>query len=131
MSFHEFPTAKDAPDLGTARVFTGDGSALLKVPGIVSVSQVRIGDTILPLFEERTYPTDSTGTKFEDREEKMLDIQTDPADGTPTLLRSKLSNDGLWQAGQIVYVSGEWEDEKKPAKKATAPLDLKPAPETP
>ena len=121
MSFHQFPDVSDKPDLGTARVFVGDGSPRLKVPGILEVSQVRVGEVEIPLSEKRKYPTDSTGVNFEERDEPMIDLQTDPADGSPTLLRSTLSNDGLWQAGVNVYVSGKWE----PAKGAKA----KPTPE--
>lgn len=114
--FHKIQglTAREAQAANT-RVFTGDGSPYLRVPGLLAVEAVRVGNQDIPLFEEREYPKDAQQKRFETKQEPLIALDH-ADDGTPILLRSILSNDGMWQKGQPVYVTGEWADQPTPAQ---------------
>lgn len=96
------------------RKFVGDGTPVLPIGDCKKVEQVRIGKTSLPFSENRVYVTDTQGTKRE-ATEKLITLER--IEGRPVLLRSKLSNFGIWQKGVAIYVSGEWDE---------APNDMKP-----
>jgi hypothetical protein len=118
-TFEGFEAIKAAAaDGANTKKFVGNGTPFLEVPGLVTVKAVRIGDVEIPLIETRKHPTDSTLTNFVEVEEKIIDLQTNP-DGVKTLLRSILSNNGIWQAGASIFVTGDWEGEK--AKKSPTP----------
>lgn len=108
--------AKEDPN---TRVFVGNGGNLIMVPGCVAVDSVRVGDQSLPAFLEEQYPMD--GSEHPKMETVRLPlyqlIQTE--DGA-ALQRSIKTNDGIWQGGVPVYVSGQWGGEV--AAPAEAPL---------
>jgi hypothetical protein len=116
--FKSFPVPGETPDLGKAKTFTGNGTPFLPVPGLKKVTSVAVGqpDAIIPLTEKREYPIEDG--KSETRDEQLIDLQINPADGAATLLRSELSNDGIWQSGVSIFVTGEW-DGDKPSKTKT------------
>ncbi len=125
--FHKVePVEKSERAAANFKEFKGDGSALLREPGLKKVNRVRVGATELPKSIKESVPTDLTHSKFEEHEFDMYQLDVDGT-GTPVLLRSIKSNDGLWQDGVSVYIDGEWE---KPAdgKKADAkkPADTPP-----
>lgn len=97
-------------ELANTRSFTGNGTAFLEVPGLRKVTGVRIGQYQMPLTETREYPLDGTLARVEKVEEPMVDLQV-RTDGTPFLVRSVLSNDGRWNNGETIYVTGDWQDE--------------------
>jgi hypothetical protein len=99
-------------DASNVREFTGDGTPYLKVPGLKSVSYVRVGGTVVPLEHEQAFPNPDDLRATVTETEKLIDLQFD-AQKTPILLRSKQSNHGLWQAGVPVFVGGEWSDDKR------------------
>lgn len=116
--FHTLSTLTAADQVaGRTREFAGDGSPYLRVPGLVTLEAVRIGTVEIPLTEKRTYPTDGTHKNFEHVDEPLIQLERDHQGAV--LLRSILSNNGLWQSGQPVYVSGTWDDAATPA--ATSP----------
>lgn len=90
------------------RVFEGNGTPFLRVPGLKTLEKVAVGTQEVPLTEEREYPTDGTGLRLKSQTLKIVDVQIAP-DGTPVLLRSIYSNDGIWQKGARIYVTGEFE----------------------
>jgi hypothetical protein len=106
-------------DAKRAREFKGSGTPFLKVPGCKSVEKVFVGGTELPASIKHRFPVDADGKDLVSQEWPMYDLSADEV-GTPTLLRSVQSNDGIWQDGISVTVVGEWDDEKKPAR-AKAP----------
>lgn len=90
------------------REFIGDGTPFLRVPGLKKVLGVRIGQMSLPLETTIKYPVDPQHTDM--KTEKVALVQRDVLpDGTPVLLRNQMSNDGMWQQGQPIYVTGDWE----------------------
>jgi hypothetical protein len=91
------------------REFIGDGTPYLKVPGCVKVESVRVGQQVIPLAEIRNYPTDATLQRFDQVTEPMIALEQGN-DGTPVLMRSQLSNDGIWQKDKPVYVTAQWSD---------------------
>jgi hypothetical protein len=95
------------------REFVADGTPELRVPGLISLESVRIGTTSIPL--ERDYKLPSNGNFTEKVNITLPQVAHDVTpDGVPILLRSKHSNDGIWQKGAKVYVAGEWESEAQP-----------------
>jgi hypothetical protein len=95
------------------RCFEADGSELLAVPGLIdNVDRVVLVNgrqrQELPLTQTRTHPLDATFSRFETIEEPLVKCAVAP-DGTPILLRSRLSNGGLWQQGTQVYVTADYE----------------------
>lgn len=105
---------------------TGLGLPFLPCPGLKSVREVRVGGMLLPFSERREFPLDNNSTHpsragLRSKEVDVPLIRADIADdGTPVLIRHECSNDGIWQPGIVVAITGEWSDEE-PA----------PAPETP
>lgn len=101
-------TQRETEEANT-RVFEGDGTPYLKVPGLREVTGVRVGTREIPLTAPLEFPVDPSGTQLLRTEEPMVSLHTGN-DGVPVLLRNTRSNDGVWQAGPV-YVSGVWEDE--------------------
>jgi hypothetical protein len=99
--------------------FLGTGNEFLIVPGLVKLEGVRIGQQEIPLTEERAYPTDANGQFLDKVNEEIISVQAMP-DGRPVLLRSVLSNDGVWQKGAAIYVTGEWNEDKAQSEATAA-----------
>lgn len=99
------------------REFEGTGTPYLPVPGLKSLEKVRIGATEIPLSIIERVPVDANATIHEDVTIEMIRLEEGPG-GTPVLLRNIKSNDGMWQAGMKIYVTGKWDSGAKvePAK---------------
>lgn len=111
------------------RSLTGNGGNLLMLGDCRKVNSVRVGDTALPEFHFEEYPVsfDSNGHPKLELQQVPLWQVIDTDDG-PALQRSVKSNDGIWQAGVPIYVSGEWgkpKAEKAEAKKTEPAKDDK------
>jgi hypothetical protein len=93
------------------RSFTGDGSPYLKIEGsrLVNLERVRVGTLEVPLSEERIYPRDASMSNFQNEPEALVQVVDQP-DGSQVLMRSILSNDGIWQKNVPVFLTGDWED---------------------
>lgn len=120
-------TAQEA-QAANVKQFAGDGTPYLKVPGLKSVKSVRIGTQVLPMEIKQRFPKDSTGKELIETTSPMVQVQNGP-DGTPILLRSIQSNDGVWQAGAQIFIQGDWEDDA-PAEEqmsSTPPANTPPA----
>jgi hypothetical protein len=124
-----FPPVADARGPGAkdpnARQFVGTGGSLLIVPGLKKVTGVRVGDMAVPMSITEEYPEsfDSNGVPKLSSHEVALYQLIQTAHG-PALQRSVKSNDGIWQPGVPIWVSGEWETEK--ATPPAPPKDDKP-----
>lgn len=104
---------KEAANTRQFTVTEDKGSPYLPVPGLKKVTAVRVGSTPVPLTQTLTYPVNGANPpRFETEEADMIAL-TRREDGTPILLRSQLSNDGIWQPNVPIFISGEWEDDKK------------------
>jgi topoisomerase IA-like protein len=102
------------------RMVEGNGTPFLEVEGLVAVQRIRIGHAELPLTETRQYITDNAGNKTT-VEEPIVSLQQHPESGKPVLLRNVISNDGKWQAGAKIYITGEWADgDDQKARRAKA-----------
>lgn len=101
-------TPQEQADART-RLVHGEGTPFLRVPQLTKLEALRIGALPLPLSEVRRYPTDALGG-FESVDEPLVQIQH-ASDGVPVLVRSLLSNDGIWTHSVGVFVTGEWEEE--------------------
>jgi hypothetical protein len=95
------------------RTFMGEGTLFLKVPGLKKLEAVYMGNQQLHRTEVRRYPIDPNHTQFENDELPLIQFTHLP-DGTPVLLRSVVTNDGVWQSQAFFSVQGEW-DETVPA----------------
>jgi len=102
-----------------SRTFVGEGNLFLKVPGLKKLDAVHMGQHQLYRTEVRKYPIDPNHTQFETDELPLVQFTHLP-DGTPVLLRSVITNDGVWQAFQPFVVTGEW-DETVPAPELPKP----------
>lgn len=106
----------------------GNGSAVLELPGCKKVRRVFIGDQELPQKIEEILPYQQ-GDIPEKSEQLLWKLDTDGP--TPILLRSKKSNDGIWQEGQAVFIDGDFAKEApvstnaKKAEEAKAAADAK------
>ena len=105
-------------DQQNTRAFVGDGSEILAIPHCIGVSSIRIGMMPLPEYEDREYVVDASGRKTTVRE-PLWKVEALP-DGTPIVLRGLISNDGIWQAGANIYVTGEWDTKAEEKAKADA-----------
>lgn len=117
--FH--PIADLAAGIGTGentRRFMGEGTMFLKVPGLKKLEAVHIAGRPMPQSETISYPVD-LGMRQESIEVPLVHLTHLP-DGTPVLLRNIISNQGHWQMGMEVAVTGEW-DERVPAPKWEPP----------
>lgn len=112
-AFHRLDAiTKQEKEAANVRVFEGDGSHILRVPGLVTLEGVRVGPQSIPLTEDIEVPVDPQHSRKEIQSVSLVKLEVTP-DGEEVLLRSLLSNDGLWQAGAKIYVAGEWAKEKK------------------
>lgn len=117
--FHEIEGLNSQEEIGkNVRVFEGDGTPFLPVPGLMKVSGVRIGSVVIPLEETRRIPADGSLLTIVDQKIPMIDLVGTGAGAI--LRRGKLSNDGIWQAKSKIYVAGEWEEEKAKEPTSTA-----------
>jgi len=98
---------------GKTRVFKGTGKATLAVLGLLVLERVRIGRQVIPQYQEMEFP-DNRRYEQNNRTELPLVMLTDDEDGTRVLVRSTLSNDGVWQEGADIYVTGEWDSPLEP-----------------
>lgn len=105
------------------RKFVGNGTAFLVVAGLVALDGIRIGANPIELTEKRHYPKDAAGQLLEEVQEPLISVDKTP-DGRTVLLRSVLSNHGVWQKGEVVYVTGEWDSD---TAEAEAKADTKPS----
>ena len=110
---------------GDTRVFVvpkteagGDPTELI-IMGCLRVTSVRIGNTMLPPKIEYDAPDSVQFTKKLHVSIPAYDVSRNYL-GQAVLRRNPMSNDGLWQAGQKVYVVGEWEDDKASTTKQKA-----------
>lgn len=99
-----------------ARTFEGTGDAFLPLPGCKSVSRVLVGNVEIPAYVSQKFPTDNDAKDHVTAEWPLYDLSEDDT-GTPCLMRSVQSNDGIWQAGVKITVVGEWEPLSEVKKK--------------
>jgi len=108
--FHQITGLSQAEkSSGSIREFLGDGTAYLRVPGLKEVKSVQIGRTGIPLEQDYQFPHNSNFQQKVQITFPFVSVQPGP-DGVKVLLRSVHSNDGIWQAGQKIYVGGVWDD---------------------
>ena len=116
--FHQMPgVSAEEFKSGHCREFAGNGTPHLRVPGLVGdPTAVRVDMIDLPLRLKMSFPDNHLNGQTVHSDMQILRMETD-SDGTPVLLRSMISNDGVWQKGHKVFVWGEWEN----AAEAPAP----------
>ncbi len=114
--FHPIDTPAPDENPANTRMFKGDGTPFLKVTGLKRLEACRAGSVSIPLEEVRRMPVNSAHTEHTNVTVPMVDVQHGP-DGA-VLLRSIMSNDGIWQEGVPVFVSGEWDDSEGPQRHA-------------
>jgi len=73
---------------------------------------VRIGNTELPLSIIEQVPLNADANPHEPVKIDLVKVTTGPG-GVPVLLRNVKSNDGMWQAGARIYITGDWDDAPK------------------
>lgn len=107
--FKRTPAARpgDAMPAGhEMRVFEGTGKPELPVPGLVEVSRVQVSGIDIPARIPVEFPKDGSGELVKIAPPGyVLDDEI--------LFRSLHSNDGIWQAGAQVAITGLWKPEKK------------------
>lgn len=114
---HIGPFRKNAtPDQDT-REFVGDGTHILRVPGLKKLLGVTCeGGIEIPLEHSEQVVADAGGRLATDSFPMLL-LDHLP-DGCPILRRHEKSNDGLWQDRFSFFVKGEWDpkvaEEKAP-----------------
>lgn len=107
------------------RVFYGDGGPYLRVPGLLNLERVRIGSIDVPRERIDMVLMDATGKNLAPMRIPLWDVSP-AADGVPVLRRGIASNNGLWQEGVAVFLTGDW-DESVPLPDPPAPLERLPA----
>lgn len=125
--FHSAPSVTQA-DVATGKVrqFTGSGTPHLRVPGLIGLpDKVRVGATEIPARSPYALPDNRL---TDNRPVHASDLpnfsRTEDVDGTPLLLRSMRSNDGIWQAGAPIAVWGDWEADADTGQAVDLPGDL-------
>jgi hypothetical protein len=102
--------SKQEHEAQNTRIFEGTGNSFLPIDPIIGLSSIRIGLHHLPLVEERDYPINGQ-MQTEKVNEPLVEIQTSSDNKQQYLVRSILSNDGIWPLGTKIYVTGEWRSE--------------------
>ena len=102
------------------RTLKGNGTTELPVPGLRSVTAVRVGDCVLPMDHSIRVPHPFDSESKLDLPVPMVSLDTSP-DGETVLRRSTLSNSGVWQDSVPIYVEGDWEPEAPAAPPAPDP----------
>ncbi|MEO7718160.1 MAG: hypothetical protein ABIY70_18310 [Capsulimonas sp.] len=123
--FHDLSgMTQDETAADNVRQFVGTGTPFLAVLGLTLLQGVRVGSMALPLTIEQEFPTDQTMKRLQVQTSDLVKLETSP-DGEPFLLRSKQSNDGIWQKDIPIFVTGVWSDKTAPKKaaKPAAPAD--------
>ncbi len=108
--FHQMPgvSAEDVKS-GKCREFTGSGTPHLRVAGLIGdPTAVRVDMVDLPMRLTMRFPDNHLNGQTVHTDMPILLMQID-SDGTPVILRSMISNDGLWQKGHKIFVWGDWE----------------------
>jgi hypothetical protein len=103
---------------GSQRQCVGEGTSELKCPGLLELEAVHYRGQEIPLVRKDRYPVSANEDGvwvYSDQELAMVGVDRSET-GETVLLRSQLSNDGIWQKGAIFTVTGKWEDEKKAGK---------------
>lgn len=95
---------------GNTRAFVGTGSSYLRIGRCKKVESVRVGRMPLPQWVTQETIRENTPERTEDRHIPMWHVAELP-DGEKVILRSSQSNDGIWQEGVQVFVTGTWEPE--------------------
>lgn len=104
------------------RKFKGDGSQFLRVEGLKEVESIRIGTTVLPRTVEQRFPQSGRVGSYVDTELPLYIVQRDES-GIAYLLRNECSNDGKWQEGAEIWVTGDWDSaEEGTPSEAPAPM---------
>lgn len=121
--FHSMELPGQTPEAhDNARQFVGTGTPFLMVPGCRAVTDVWVRETKLPEEIVNMVPMDADGKILERQAHPCFLLVTAP-DGIPVLLRSKQSNDGIWQENVAITVAGEWDEAvpkpKPPPKEST------------
>lgn len=100
-------------DLKDVRAIEGNGGPFLEAPGLLELHGVAVRGLVFEEKIERSVPLDPMYSR-------MLEFVTDTVqlihgvDGTPLVERSRWSNDGVFQPGEIFYVRGRWDPEVNP-----------------
>lgn len=89
------------------RTFKGTGTSQLPVPDLIELKGVKVNGEPLALTEAREVPKDGTLSEIMVQEFPMVLVDTNER-GIPYLIRSSLSNHGIWQDGAPITVVGEW-----------------------
>jgi hypothetical protein len=113
-------------DSENTRVFYGDGSPFLRCPGLLSIVKVRTCGIELPPERIDRILLDASGQNFGFMRVPIVGM-IHGADGCPIVRRGTVSNDGNWQDGKEVFITGEW-DPEVPATVPEAPKPLEPLP---
>jgi hypothetical protein len=111
--------ARESAERANLVRFVGDGTTLLKTPGCTSVRKVFVDHIEIPEILVNTINLDGAGN-LGTEEIRMWKLTTD-VDGGAALQRSVVSNDGIWQLGQNVFIDGDFEEPKKAKAAKTEP----------
>jgi hypothetical protein len=95
-----------------ARMIKGTDLGYLPVPGLINLVAIFMGTQEMPLIHKMEVPEDKEHVRKRDVEIPLVIVEDDPVYGM-ILLRSELSNDGIWQEAQMFAVCGEWESESE------------------
>lgn len=127
---HAFPRldtyAENERDNENTRVFYGDGSPFLRCPGLLSLEKVRLSGFDLPKERIDRIVLDTSGQNFGYMRVPIVALMQG-ADGCSIVQRGQVSNDGNWQDGIPIFVTGEW-DPAVPPTVPEAPKPLEPLP---
>lgn len=105
-----FPPESAAPArlASNTRVFQGDGGTQLVCPGLLELHGIQVGTVDVPLTLDEQVITKLTDPPTKEWVTVTMFEVDKLADGTPFVRRSIKSNDGIWQDGENIYVTGKW-----------------------
>ena len=104
--------ADDKFNDGRTRAFIAKGAKVLPVPGLRKLERVYVGTTFLPLFAKRTFQVAKKGKAPVGKESDVQMVMLrNVAPYGACLLRAIYSNNGVWQDGVTIYVTGDWDED--------------------
>ena len=96
-------------ETGETREFKGNGTGQLRVPGLTELTAIRVGPTRIPLRLDVKVPLN---THFDTKIHTDIPMvaTSEDADECKVIHRGIQSNDGIWQEGAPIFVTGTWDD---------------------
>lgn len=113
------------------RVIKGNDKGFLPVPGLTKLVAIFMGREPMELETVMKVPIDKDHNAHSTSKVPLVLFEANDPNVGPYLMRSELSNNGIWQSAQEFTVCGEWEPESETPARTVADEAVPATKETP